>query len=417
MIRLPRLTARLRLTLLYGALFLAAGIVLLGLSYALMRRSLDNSPDFFVSSELLQEILPVPATPDPQPPPDDRPLQPGFEIPIAVEQEQQRLREATLHELLIQSSLALAVMTVASAGLGWWFAGRALRPVHDITAVARRLSEESLHERIALTGPNDELKELADTFDDMLTRLETAFDSQRRFVANASHELRTPLAIARTEIDVTLADPEATPTDLRAMGETVRDATARSERLIDGLLILARSTQTIETREPLDLADAAQRALAQVRPEAESLHLQEDTELQPAMTTGDRPLLERLVANLVENAVRHNVADGWLKITTETTDDSARLIVANGGPVIPPDDVETLFEPFQRRGQARTGSDRGAGLGLSIVRAIASAHDGTAVARALPDGGLEVVVDLPESSEADERSAVPDKAGPMSQRS
>jgi signal transduction histidine kinase len=239
------------------------------------------------------------------------------------------------------------------------------------------------------------LKELADTFDAMLTRLETAFEGQRRFVANASHELRTPLAIARTEIDVTLGDPDASPAELRAMGEKVREATARSERLIDRLLALARSSSIGDARESDDLANAAVLALDQNQLEAAARGLRIDTNLEPATTNGDRTLLELLVENLVENAIRHNVQDGRIAITTKTTAGKAQLTVNNGGPIIPPEEIETLFEPFRRLGHERTGSDRGVGLGLSIVRAIATAHSGIVRARALPEGGLEVVVELP----------------------
>ena len=369
----PRLTARLRLTLLYGALFLTAGTILLSLNYVLMRRNLTSSPGFNLSSEFISALGSPPADGTPVAAQNPNTLE---SAPPELEREERRLRDATLRALVTQSAIALGVMTVVSAALGWWFAGRALRPVHDITAVARRLSEERLHERIALAGPEDELKELADTFDAMLTRLETAFEGQRRFVANASHELRTPLAITRTEIDVTLGNPDATPAELRAMGETVREATARSERLIDGLLTLARSSSVADAREPVDLADAAVLALAHNRPEAEARGLRIDANLAPATTNGDRTLLERLVANLVENAVCHNVLDGWIAITTETAAGSAQLTVANGGPIIRPEEIETLFDPFRRLRQARTGSDRGAGLGLSIVRAVATAHGG-----------------------------------------
>lgn len=386
----PRLTARLRLTLLYGVLFLTAGAILLVLNYALMRRNLTSSPTFTISSNFISTL----GTPPARVSPAGRQITAGSASP-ELERERRRLRDATLSALVRQSTIALGAMTVASAGLGWWFAGRALRPVHDITAVARRLSEERLHERIALAGPEDELKELADTFDAMLARLERAFEGQRRFVANASHELRTPLTIARTEIDVTLGDPNATSAELRAMGETVRAATVRSERLIDGLLTLARSSAVADRREPVDLAAAVTLALDQNRSEAKARGVRIDARLAPAVTVGDRSLLERLAANLVENAVRHNEPNGWIAITTETAADKARLMLANGGPAIPPVDVEPLFEPFRRRRQTRTGSDHGAGLGLSIVRAIATAHGGAAMARALPEGGLEVIVEVP----------------------
>ena len=306
-----------------------------------------------------------------------------------------KLQAAALSQLLTQSGIALGLMALVSVGLGWLVAGRVLRPLQAITATARRLEGSTLHERINLQGPEDELKELADTFDQMLARLDTAFETQRRFVANASHELRTPLAIARTEVDVALADRESSPAELRAMAERVREATERSERLIEGLLTLARSERQLRAREPADLSLAAADALSVARPEAERLGLRVSSVLGGAPVAGDRALLERLVANLVENGVRHNVAGGWLEVDTGLAGGRAVARVANGGRPIPPEQVAGLFEPFRRLGGDRTGSDRGAGHGLSIVRSVAAAHGGTASARAIPGGGLEVTVEVP----------------------
>jgi signal transduction histidine kinase len=290
----------------------------------------------------------------------------------------------------------------ASVGLGWVVAGRVLRPLQQITGTAKRLSERNLHERIGLQGPADELKELADTFDAMLERLDAAFDTQRRFVANASHELRTPLSIVRTEVDVTLADPDATAEELRLMGERVRDATDRSERLLEGLLTLARSERRLAKREPADLAEAAAEALAQNQAEIDRLGLRVSQVLGAAPLRGDRALVERMVANLVENAVRHNHQGGHLEVDTGRLGAGTRLAeraqvqvrVANSGPVLSDEQVPLLFEPFRRLTE-RTGSERGSGLGLSIVRAVASAHGGHVEARPLPLGGLEVTVTLP----------------------
>jgi signal transduction histidine kinase len=286
-------------------------------------------------------------------------------------------------------------MALVSVGLGWLVAGRALRPLSAITATARRLEGSTLHERINLQGPQDELKELADTFDQMLDRLHAAFETQRRFVANASHELRTPLAIARTEVDVALADPATGPAELRAMAGRVLEANQRSERLIEGLLTLARSERQLRAAEPLDLALAAADALAAAAPEVGRLGLRVSQVLGAAPVAGDRALLERLVANLVENAVRHNHRGGWVEVDTGRTGSVAVVRVANGGPPVPPDQVAALFEPFRRLEADRTGSGRGAGLGLSIVRSVATAHGGRATALARPDGGLEVSVELP----------------------
>jgi signal transduction histidine kinase len=395
---LPKASVRLQLTLLYGGVFLLAGAALLAVNYALVR-SRFTLP-FHV------EVSP----PGSQPPPGAGPGQ-GLRVlitqvgegdviasagsPQALETVRQKLQAAALSQLLTQSGIALGLMALASVGLGWLVAGRVLRPLHAITATARRLEGSTLHERINLEGPEDELKELADTFDQMLARLDTAFETQRRFVANASHELRTPLAIARTEVDVALADPDASPAELRAMAERVREASERSERLIEGLLTLARSERQLRAREPVDLSLAAADALSVARPEAERLRLRVSPVLGGAPVTGDRALLERLVANLVENAVRHNVAGGWLEVDTGLAGGRAVARVANGGRPIPPDQVAGLFEPFRRLDGDRTGSDRGAGLGLSIVRSVAAAHGGAARARALPGGGLEVTVELP----------------------
>ncbi len=280
-------------------------------------------------------------------------------------------------------------------GLGWFLAGRVLRPIQDMTATARRLSDTNLHERLAMEGPADELKELADTFDDMLGRLEAAFESQRRFVANASHELRTPLAIQRTLVDVALADPDATPEELRTMAVLVRDAVDRSERLIDGLLVLARSQQGVGATAPVDLAGVAAAAVDQAATEIDAAGLSVHRDLEPAPLTGNRVLLERLAANLVENAVRHNVTGGWMEVTTATTGDHVTLTVRNGGAPVPPDQVAGLFEPFRRLAPDRVGGGRGHGLGLSIVQAVAVAHRGSVGAEAPESGGLSVTVSLP----------------------
>jgi len=264
-----------------------------------------------------------------------------------------------------------------------------------MTATARRLSAESLDERLRLPGPRDEVAELADTFDAMLDRLQAAFESQRRFVANASHELRTPLAVIRTEVDVTLADPAADQVELRRMAAVIRDATLRAQQLVDGLLVLARTEGgALRAREPADLAGLAGAALRIVAGEARNRGLRVTTRITPALTVGDPALLERVVGNLVENAVRHNHAGGWVEVCTDRTGSHARLRVRSSGDVVAPDAVAALFEPFHRGGVARTSHD-GAGLGLSIVRAVVTAHAGTVHAEPVPGGGLAVTVHLP----------------------
>jgi signal transduction histidine kinase len=416
---LPRVSVRLKLTLLYGGLFLLAGAGLLAVNYALVR-----------SHFTLPITARVEAPGDAAPPDVLRPASgtavlvigpgPGEEgliarapSPADLEAVQRKLQAAALHQLLTQSGVALALMALASVGLGWLVAGRVLRPLQAITATARRLEGSTLHERINLQGPQDELKELADTLDHMLGRLDAAFASQRRFVANASHELRTPLAIVRTEVDVALADPDTSPVELRGMAERVRDASARSERLIEGLLTLARSERQVRVQEPVDLAAAAEEALAVAAPQLARRGLRVSSALGASPVTGDRALLERMVANLVENAVRHNCDGGWLEVDSGRAGDQAVVRVANGGPPIPPDQVDALFEPFRRLAGDRTGSDRGAGLGLSIVRSVATAHGGRATAHPLPAGGLEVTVHLPcgQLPTSGCRSATGDTAG------
>jgi signal transduction histidine kinase len=403
---LPNASVRLKLTLVYGGLFLLAGAGLLAVNYALVSSRFELP--FGVRIEGRRALLPdtlreapgllimraageggdqlIASAPSP-------------EAVAGVRQEAEAVRRelqaATLNQLLAQSGIALAFMALVSVGLGWLVAGRVLHPLSAITATARRLEGSTLHERINLQGPQDELKELADTFDQMLGRLDAAFETQRRFVANASHELRTPLAIARTEVDVALADPGAGQAELRAMAGRVLEATRRSERLIEGLLTLARSERRLRAGEPLDLDLAAADALSEAAAEIERLGLQVSSVLGRAQVAGDRALLERLVANLVENAVRHNRPGGWVEVDTGRAGPLAVVRVANGGPPIPPDRVATLFEPFRRLHPDRTGSDRGAGLGLSIVRSVATAHGGKANATALPEGGLEVTVELP----------------------
>jgi signal transduction histidine kinase len=284
-----------------------------------------------------------------------------------------------------------------------------LRPLQQITSAAQRLSAEQLDARIALPGPEDELKELADTFDAMLDRLQASFEAQRRFVADASHELRTPLAVMRTEVDVALADPHASTSDLRAAAQVVRDATMRADRLVDSLLLLARSDRLsvdgLPLRERVDLPEICALAVSAVQSEADERGIVVTSSYAPSVVLGDRGLLERLVGNLVENGVRHNVDGGWVRVDAGTLGEYARLQVMSTGPVVPEEDVPRLFEPFRRQGTARTAR-RGAGLGLSIVKAVATVHGGTVVAEARPGGGLTVTVDLPRCRS--ERESEPD---------
>jgi signal transduction histidine kinase len=286
-----------------------------------------------------------------------------------------------------------------SGGVGWLLAGRVLRPVSSITAAARRASEQHLGERLALTGPRDELRELADTFDQMLERLDAAFASQRRFVADASHELRTPLTVMRTAIEVTMAKQARTPEQLEVMAAKVARSAAQAEALIEALLTLAASEQAPASPELVDLATVAEDAVDSAAARARDLGLQVDTELAAAPACGNRLLLERLTGNLVDNAVRHNIRGGWVAIRTGTSDGRARLEIANSGAVIPGGLVPSLFEPF-RRVEERTSVRDGAGLGLAIVRSIGTAHGADVEAHSLPAGGLRVVVALPVAAGA-----------------
>lgn len=297
-------------------------------------------------------------------------------------------RNTTLHHLLVYSLIALAGVSVVAAFAGWLMAGRILRPVHRLTAAARAASEHNLSQRLALRGPRDELRELADTFDDMLARLDTAFAGQHRFISNASHELRTPPTVMRTTLDVVLSKPAPTREELIAMGTDVRRAVDHADALIDTLLTLARNERGLTTRQRVDLAALAEDALDTIH--VDGLHV--SSALQPALATGDPLLLERLVTNLVDNAARYNVADGLISVSTATHDGCAELRVANTGPVVPADQIDTLFEPFTRLDE-RTGN--GVGLGLALVASIGAIHQATVTAAPRPGGGLDITVRLP----------------------
>jgi len=338
-------TVRARLTALYGALFAGSVALLMAVSYVLMDGHLHRT-------------LPTPAA------------------------------EAALGELLTQYGVALLGFTLVALALGWAMAGHVLRPLATITAAARRVSDERLDERIALRGPRDELRELAGTFDAMLDRLGDAFEAQRRFVASASHELRTPLTVIRAEADVALADPRASAAELREMGEAVLVATERMDALLESLLLLARSQRALARREPVDLALAARGALGLAGAESAHRAVSLRASLEPARVVGDPALLERLVGNLVENAVRYNRPGGTVEVRTR----GARVEVENTGGHLDPATVARLTEPFERGGRF---GDRGAGLGLSIVRSVAEVHGGTLALAPRQGGGLVATVSLP----------------------
>jgi signal transduction histidine kinase len=394
-----RSTIRVRLTLLYAGAFFLAGAVLVALMYLFMAQALDRqlTARLLITDEHLRQSVGG---------------EPGAlrvvtgEVQQALHAQFRQDRDSTLNSMLIASLVSLAIVGVAAGGFGWLMAGQALQPLREITATARRVADRSLHERIALSGPEDEIKDLADTLDAMLERLDRAFEGQRRFVANASHELRTPLAINRTLLEVALDDPQAGEA-LRQLGATLLAVNQRHERLIDGLLTLASSDQGITERTPVDLAEIARHVTAELQPAADQAGIALRAGLQFAPVAGDPVLLERLAHNLVDNAIRYNLPqDGWVAVHTEGQDGSAWLVVENTGPAVPAYDVPGLFQPFRRLPAAErladTGSashSRGAGLGLSIVRSVARAHGGDVHAAPREDGGLAVQVRLPALSE------------------
>ncbi|MFF0574939.1 sensor histidine kinase [Streptosporangium saharense] len=377
-------TARTRLALACGAVFLVIGSLLLMGVYLLVRNSLEprdglGRPAYIGMPNGVYEAN-----------------SPEYYVAVRrVEQVRRTYQRDTLSTLLTAGGAGLAGGTAIALWYGWWVGGWALRPVQQVTKTARRVAQShNLTERIAYTGPRDEVAELADVFDTMLTRLARAFDGQRRFVANASHELRTPLTINRTLVDVAVRRPDATD-DLKRLGESLLLVNTRHERLIDGLLALAEGEQAVLDRRAFDLSDVVEHVLDQAGAEAAERSVTVHRLLDSVTTAGDPVLLERLVQNLVENAIRHNHEGGEVWVTTRQRADVAELVVANTGLPVPPYEIETIFEPFRRLHGDRLRSERGSGLGLSIVRAIADAHDGTITARPREEGGLTITTELP----------------------
>ncbi len=459
--RLPRRTVRVRLTLLYGALFLLSGAALVATTYVLFERAtaytkpqlprIPHTPAIRgLNLSTLTRFPPSPqaavtplTTALPQLTQIQRQLNQTYQLGLSVAkgrligpglvqavpqlaQDQRRLalsqrelaqavnqlagavhqvsragsveaaqRASDSHQLLVDSGIALGIVAVLALLAGWLLAGRMLRPIRTITRKARRISSTSLHERLALDGPQDELKDLADTLDDLLGRLDTAFEAQRQFVANASHELRTPLARQRALIQVALADPQASLATLRAAHERVLASEQHLEQMIEGLLTLTRGQAALERREQVELPVLVSQALLARESELSRLDLDVRQLLAAAPTTGDPRLLERLVANLVDNAIRHNSPGGRIELATGTRDRDAFLSIANTGETIPPEEIQRLFRPFQRLGTARTRHNDGNGLGLAIVEAIANAHDAELSAHPRPGGGLAIEVSFP----------------------
>jgi signal transduction histidine kinase len=390
-----RVSLRTRLTLIYGGLFLVTATLLVGVTYLLTKRVVDSR--FRIAfTRTGVEAGPPPGTSagGPAAPPPDL-----AEVKKLVSAQAAAQRQAILHDLLQSSLLTVFALCLLAVVLGYLVAGRMLRPLQTVTATARRLSESNLHERIGLAGPRDEIKDLADTFDGMLDRLHRAFDLQRRFIANASHELRTPLAINRTVIEVELAK-SGTPDETRALGRKLLVTTARHERLIEGLLLLARSERELTGRTFVDAAMLAQDAIDEFGEAARRAGVGVTSALSDAPTAGDVVLLERCMANLVENAIKYNHKDGRVWVLSGEAAGWSYVRVENTGPRVAAPDADTIFEPFRRLTRDRVGSARGAGLGLSIVRAVVSAHGGTIAACPRPGGGLAITVRLPTSQAA-----------------
>lgn len=361
--------------MLFGALFLAAGAALLFVTYLLVAHALPGV-----------EVDP------PSPPAIEVPGGlPAPEVPAPDTDLQRRLAEQRaedLRQFRVASGIGLVLMAFVSAGLAWVMAGRVLRPLRTMALTANEISSRSLHQRLAMEGPRDEIKDLADTFDGLLARLEHAFEAQRRFVANASHELRSPLTFERSLLEVALSDPD--PAALRAACERLLVNNQHQETIIEALLTLARSQRGLERREPVDLAAVAETVVRT----ADANDLRVLTELTPAVTDGDAPLIERLIKNLVDNAIRHNVDDGEVRVWVGESNGRPSIQVTNTGPLVPADQVDELFQPFRRLDTSRLQEQHGLGLGLSIVAAIATAHDAALVTIPDPNGGLSVRVEF-----------------------
>jgi signal transduction histidine kinase len=387
----PRPTVRARLTLLYTGLFAVCGAIVVAVSYALVAQlgTPEQGRQPASSRGALASFLELCRSERLLAHPDEGILAKcNAYLQLLGAQHQ---RDLTLSHLLEYSLITLAVVIALAAILGWIFSGRALRPMHRITAAARAASEHNLSARVALDGPRDELRELAETFDEMLARLQAAFEGQQRFIANASHELRTPLAVMRATVDVVLGNPDSTPRDLRGMAADIRTAVDHAEHLIGALLILARNERGLRVHDEVDLATLTEDVLDSADLGGRRVH----ATLEPAVISGDPVLAERLIANLVDNAVHYNAADGDIWISTRTIAGSSQLTVANTGPVMSPADADRIFQPFQRLND-RTSHD-GSGLGLAIVASIAKIHGGTATAQPRNDGGLSVTITIPSA--------------------
>jgi signal transduction histidine kinase len=380
---LPRRTVRMRLTALYGALFVGSGAVLLAITSGVVVSSSEVSraaTNQAAASPLQRDQARI------------------HQLQAQLASAESQLHSGLSHGLLVGSAIALGVMTLVSLVLGWLVAGRVLRPLREMTAATRRISADSLHERLDMAGPGDELKDLADTIDGLLARLEGAFAAQRRFVANASHELRTPLTTMRASVDVAVAKPGPVPAPTIALADRLRGELDRVDGLLDGFLALARAQHGDlpgHATLSLEYITAAALAVRSGAISAKRLTVHHATGHDGTWVAGSQALLCRMVDNVLDNAIRHNRDGGWVSVTTGADERHAHLVVETGGDVLDQQQVSELTQPFRRLGADRTGSDHGSGLGLSIVEAIATAHGGTLDLRARAEGGLRVSIALP----------------------
>jgi signal transduction histidine kinase len=409
-IRHPRTTVRWRLTAMYGGLFLATGAVLLATTYLLVSKATVTDTRIAGPGPAFAYIggggqAQIPNGAKRQRAFTLRPNLPRFVVKALRSRQGQRVAEFVgsdqrvedLHVLVIESIVALAIMAVVSAALGWLVAGWVLAPLRAMADTTRDISAASLDRRLAMEGPPDELKQLSDTIDGLLERLEATFDAQRRFVANASHELRTPLTATRAMLEMVLSDPTATIETFRETCSQVLDEGEQQEELIEALLALAQGQRGIDRRELVDLAVVTSTVLDRYELEAIARSVTVEAQLSPARLLGDRRLIERLVSNLLQNALRHNDAGGAVRVSVREQARSSALTISNTGPVIPADKIATLTQPFQRLAPDRTGYRDGLGLGLSIVEAIANAHDAALDVKPREGGGLKVTVRFPRA--------------------
>ena len=409
-LRHPRTTVRWRLTLLYGGLFLVCGTALLAVTYGLVAHAtrLSRPGPAFIRGVASGAAGPIKALPAggtlPQgtqagkvsvAPSQVRKLLHTGAGQVVVRVAGSKQRVSDLHKLELESAIALAAMTVLSAALGWLVAGRVLRPVRAMTAATQEISESNLHRRLAVAGPPDELRTLGDTIDGLLQRLEGAFDAQRLFVANASHELRTPLTASRALLEMVISDPTATVGEFRSAARQALEESDRQEQLIDALLTLAQGQRGLDRREPVRLDETAADVLADASAEAAASGVDCHSAFAPATVCGEARLIERLISNLVLNAIRHNVRGGELELVVADRDGAPTLWISNSGPLVPAGELARLLAPFQRLTPDRVGDGQGFGLGLSIVAAIVDAHAAALQLTARPEGGLAVEVRFP----------------------